>query len=49
LLAAGELSDLLSQREAALQQYRAVVALDGSTKEAETAKKYMGKAYRKAS
>jgi tetratricopeptide (TPR) repeat protein len=48
LLAAGELSDLLNQREAALQQYRAVVALDGSTKEADTAKKYMGKAYRKS-
>ena len=46
LLAAGELSDLLSQREAALQQYRAVVALDGSTKEAETAKKYLNKPYK---
>ena len=47
LLSAGEMSDLLNRREDALKQYRAVVALDGSTKEAETAKKYMEKAYRK--
>lgn len=47
LLEAGQLSDLLSKRDDALKQYRAVVALDGSTKEAETAKKHMEKAYKK--
>jgi len=47
LLSAGELSDLLQKRDDALKHYQAVVSLDASTKEADTAKKYLGKAYKK--
>jgi len=45
LLAAGEVSDLLSQRGDALKQYRAAIALDSSTEEAETARKYLDRPY----
>lgn len=46
LLEAGEISDLLARRDQALVEYRAAVALDGSTEEAETARKYLDKPYR---
>lgn len=46
LLAAGEVSDLLAKREDALTQYRAAIALDSSTEEAETARKHLDKPYR---
>jgi tetratricopeptide (TPR) repeat protein len=45
LLAAGEVSDLLSQRVDALKQYRAAIALDSSTEEAEVARKYLDRPY----
>lgn len=45
LLAAGEVSDLLSQRVDALKQYRAAIALDSSTEEAEAARKYLDRPY----
>jgi tetratricopeptide (TPR) repeat protein len=45
LLAAGEVSDLLSQRGDALKQYRAAIALDSSTEEAEVARKYLDRPY----
>lgn len=46
LLAAGEVSDLLAKREEALKQYRAAIALDASTNEAEAARKYLDKPYK---
>lgn len=45
LLAAGEVSDLLAQRVDALKQYRAAIALDSSTEEAEVARKYLDRPY----
>jgi len=45
LLAAGEVSDLLSQRVDALKQYRAAIALDSSTEEAEVARKHLDRPY----
>jgi tetratricopeptide (TPR) repeat protein len=45
-VAAGEVSDLLTKREEAVQQYRAAVALDSSTNEAEIARKYIHKPYK---
>jgi tetratricopeptide (TPR) repeat protein len=45
LLAAGEVSDLLSQRVDALKQYRAAIALDSSTEEAGVARKYLDRPY----
>jgi len=46
LLGAGEVSDLLAKRQDALNEYRAAIALDASTEEAETARKYLDKPYR---
>lgn len=46
LLAAGEVSDLLAKREEALKQYRAAIAVDASTNEAEAARKYLDKPYK---
>jgi tetratricopeptide (TPR) repeat protein len=45
LLAAGQISDLLSHREDAVTQYRAAIALDGSTEEAASARKYLSHPY----
>lgn len=45
LLAAGEVSDLLAQRQQAVTQYRAAIALDGATEEAQTARKYLDRPY----
>jgi len=45
LLAAGEISDLLAQRAAALQQYQAVIEVDSSSGEAAMARKYLGSPY----
>ncbi len=45
LLAAGQISDLLSKRQDAVNQYRAAVALDGSTEEAISARKYLAHPY----
>ncbi len=45
LLAAGQISDLLSKREDAVSQYRAAIALDGSTEEASSARKYLSRPY----
>ena len=46
LLAAGEVSDLLAKREEAVKEYRAAIALDSATNEAETARKYLDKPYK---
>ena len=46
LLAGGEVSDILSKRQDALAQYRAAIALDGSSEEAEVARKYLDKPYK---
>jgi tetratricopeptide (TPR) repeat protein len=46
LLGAAEVSDLLSQREQAIEQYRAAIALDSSTEEADTARRYLDHPYR---
>src|SRR5215472_2279308 len=46
LLGAGEVSDLLAKRQDAVNEYRAAIALDASTEEAETARKYLDKPYR---
>lgn len=46
LLAAGEVSDMLSRREEAMLDYRAVIAMDGSSEEAGTARKHLDKPYR---
>jgi tetratricopeptide (TPR) repeat protein len=45
LLGAGEVFDLLAKRQDALNEYRAVIAADSSTEEAQTARKHMGKPY----
>jgi tetratricopeptide (TPR) repeat protein len=45
-LGAGEMYDLLQKRDLALTKYQAVVASDGSTVPAETARKRMKEAYR---
>jgi tetratricopeptide (TPR) repeat protein len=45
-LGAGEMYDLLQKRDLALAKYQAVVASDGSTGPAETARKLMKEAYR---
>jgi tetratricopeptide (TPR) repeat protein len=45
-LGAGEMYDLLQKRDLALAKYQAVVASDGSTVPAETARKLMKEAYR---
>jgi tetratricopeptide (TPR) repeat protein len=46
LLGAAEVSDLLAQREQALTQYRAAIALDSSSEEADTARRYLDRPYR---
>ena len=46
LLAAGEVSDILSKRDEALTQYRAAIAVNASTEEAGTARKHLDKPYR---
>jgi tetratricopeptide (TPR) repeat protein len=46
LLGAAEVSDLLSQRPQAIEQYRAAIALDSSTEEADTARRYLDHPYR---
>ena len=46
LLAAGEVFDLLTKRDQALAQYRAAIALDSSTEEADTARKYLARPYK---
>jgi tetratricopeptide (TPR) repeat protein len=46
LLGAGEVSDLLAKRQDAVNEYRAAIALDASTEEAEAARKYLEKPYR---
>ncbi|HEY6253022.1 MAG TPA: tetratricopeptide repeat protein [Candidatus Angelobacter sp.] len=46
LLAAGEVADLMAKREEALKEYQAAIALDSSTNEAETARKYLDKPYK---
>jgi tetratricopeptide (TPR) repeat protein len=46
LLSAGEVSDLLARRGQAVLQYRAAIALDGSSEDADTARKYLDKPYK---
>lgn len=46
LLGAGEVSDLMAKRDDALAEYRAAIALDSSTEEADAARKYLDKPYR---
>jgi tetratricopeptide (TPR) repeat protein len=46
LLAAGEVSDLLARRQDALNEYRAAIALDSSTEEAQTARKHLDHPYK---
>ena len=46
LLAAGEVSDLLTRRDQALKDYRATIALDSSSNEAEQARRYLDKPYK---
>jgi tetratricopeptide (TPR) repeat protein len=42
----GEVADLQAKRQEAQNQYRAAIALDGSTEEADAARKYLDKPYR---
>ena len=46
LVAAGEISDLLNNRDRAVKEYRAVIALDSSSNEAEVARKWLDKPYK---
>jgi tetratricopeptide (TPR) repeat protein len=46
LLGAGEVSDLLAKRDEAVVQYRAAIALDGASEEADQARRYLDKPYR---
>lgn len=46
LLAAGEVSDLLARRQEALIRYRAAIALNNASDEAQTARKYLDKPYK---
>jgi tetratricopeptide (TPR) repeat protein len=45
LLGAGEVSDLLTKRDQAVAEYRAAIALDASTEEADTARKHLARPY----
>lgn len=45
LLQAGEISDLLAKRQEALLEYRAAIALNGSSEDADTARKYLDRPY----
>jgi tetratricopeptide (TPR) repeat protein len=44
-LGAGEMYDALGQRQAALKDYNEAIALDGSSAQAELARKYMKSAF----
>jgi tetratricopeptide (TPR) repeat protein len=46
LLGAGEVLDLMAKRQDALTQYRAAIAVDSATEEADTARKHLEKPYR---
>ena len=46
LLGAGEVADLLAKRDDALKSYRATIALDASSPEADLARRYLNKPYR---
>lgn len=46
LLAAGEISDMLTRREQAIQDYRAAIALNSNTAEADLARRYLDKPYK---
>lgn len=46
LLQSGEVSDLLAKRQDALAEYRAAIALDTSSEEADAARKYLERPYR---
>ena len=46
LVGAGEVSDLLTKRDEALKEYRAAIALDASSTQADIARKYLNKPYR---
>ncbi len=46
LVAAGEVSDLLTRREDAVKEYRAAIALDSSSNEADIARRYLDKPYK---
>lgn len=46
LLAAGEVSDMLNKREDAIKEYRATIALDSSSNQADLARKYLDKPYK---
>src|SRR5947209_5207154 len=46
LVGAGEVSDLLTKRDEALKEYRAAIALDSSSTQADIARKYLNKPYR---
>lgn len=46
LLESGEISDLLSKRDEAVKEYQAAIALDGSSEQADTARKHLDKPYR---
>ncbi|HET9183014.1 MAG TPA: hypothetical protein VFP59_12830 [Candidatus Angelobacter sp.] len=46
LLAEGEISDLLANRQEALLEYRAAIALNSTSDEAQTARKYLDKPYK---
>lgn len=45
LVGAGEVSDLLTQRQEAVKNYRTAIALDSSSNEAEIARRYLDKPY----
>jgi tetratricopeptide (TPR) repeat protein len=46
LLAAGEVLDLMTKRQDALTEYRAAIAVDSATEEADIARKYLEKPYK---
>lgn len=46
LLAAGEVSDLLAKRQEAIGDYRAAIDLNGTSEEAQTARKYLDKPFK---
>jgi tetratricopeptide (TPR) repeat protein len=46
LLAAGEVLDLMTKRQDALTEYRAAIAVDSGTEEADIARKYLEKPYK---
>jgi tetratricopeptide (TPR) repeat protein len=46
LLAAGEVADLMTKRQDALVEYRAAIALNSSTEEAQLARKYLDQPYK---